>query len=180
MTVELLQTLSVVSYIIAVVFALIAIALFFVLDIKKAIGDITGATARKAIKDIRRQNEFSDDAARPGALNDESGRPTDKITLSGQLRPKTMKIGTPAAGEQSSTVKLSEYQGEVTTVLNAAQTTENVTTVLSEPQGNPSAGYAGETTVLSDMAAPDFRTAYSGSFKIETEIGFVGSTEVIT
>lgn len=57
MSIERLQSMSTIFYIIAVVLLFIAIALFFLLDIRRIIGDLTGITARKAIEDIRRQNE---------------------------------------------------------------------------------------------------------------------------
>ena len=52
MTVETLQMLSTVAYVLAGVFLLAAIAIFFLLDIRSVIGDVTGATARKAIRHI--------------------------------------------------------------------------------------------------------------------------------
>ena len=52
MTVETLQMLSTVAYVLAGIFLLAAIAIFFLLDIRSVIGDVTGATARKAIRDI--------------------------------------------------------------------------------------------------------------------------------
>lgn len=47
MTVETLQMLSTVAYVLAGIFLLAAIAIFFLLDIRSVIGDVTGATARK-------------------------------------------------------------------------------------------------------------------------------------
>ena len=52
MTVETLQMLSTVAYVLAGIFLLAAIAIFFLLDIRSVIGDVTGATARKAIRDM--------------------------------------------------------------------------------------------------------------------------------
>ena len=50
MTVELLQIISLVSFIIAGVLLLLGIALFFLLDVPKLYGDISGRTAKKAIQ----------------------------------------------------------------------------------------------------------------------------------
>ena len=70
MSVELLQTLSLTSYIIAGVLLLMSVALFFLLDIRKVIGDVTGSTARKAINSIREQNEASGNKAyKPSPVN---------------------------------------------------------------------------------------------------------------
>ena len=59
MSVELLQILSVVAYILAVVMLVLSIILFFVLNIRKVIGNLSGSTAKKAINDIRQKNEMS-------------------------------------------------------------------------------------------------------------------------
>lgn len=55
MSVELLQILSVVAYILAVVMLVLSIILFFVLNIRKVIGNLSGSTAKKAINDIRQK-----------------------------------------------------------------------------------------------------------------------------
>lgn len=56
MSVEFLQTLSMIGYLLSGVFLVVTIVLFFVLRVPKLINDLTGATARKAIEDIRKQN----------------------------------------------------------------------------------------------------------------------------
>lgn len=43
------------------IFFVIAVILFFTLNIPKVISDLTGRTARKAIENIRMQNEQSGD-----------------------------------------------------------------------------------------------------------------------
>ena len=88
MSVELLQTLSLISFIVAGVALLVAIALFFLLDIRKVVGNLSGATARKAIRNIRLQNENAAD-------NDYSAA-TDRITRSGRIeRQAAGKVGAP-------------------------------------------------------------------------------------
>ena len=83
MSIERLQSISIISYIIAVVLLLIAIALFFLLDIRRIIGDLTGITARKAIEDIRRQNENTGEKNyKSSPVNVARGRLTDKISPS--------------------------------------------------------------------------------------------------
>lgn len=57
MTVELLKNLSMVSYILSVMFLIVSIILFFKFDVRKIIGDLSGANARKAIENIQKQNE---------------------------------------------------------------------------------------------------------------------------
>ena len=57
MTVELLKNLSLISYILSAIFLIVSVVLFFVFDIRKIIGDLSGANARKAIENIQKQNE---------------------------------------------------------------------------------------------------------------------------
>lgn len=89
MSIERLQSISTISYIAAVILLLIAIALFFLLDIRKIIGDLTGITARKAIENIRRQMKSTGEKNyKSSAVNIARGRLTDKISPSGKLIKK--------------------------------------------------------------------------------------------
>ena len=179
MTVELLQTLSLISYILAGVFLILAIALFFVLDVRKLIGDISGANARRAIENIRQQNESSGDKAyKPSPVNQARGRLTDKISQSGRLEPRVSGMGGSPGTEKFSTTKLMP-QAEETTILSTAA---SETTILSE-----GAMTVGETTVLSQVGIPVdipmdvMPTADSGNegFTIDVEMDFTGSSEII-
>lgn len=157
MSIELLQTLSLVSYIVAAVLFLTAIALFFLLDIKKVFGDVTGRTARRAIESIRQQNEASgDNAGKAGAVDPE--RAAD-----GSRTPKTEKFATAILNPQA--------------IETARPGTGNETTVLS--QNTPGAG---ETTVLdqpSPAAVPTAKKGVLAEFTVDVEMGFVGSSEII-
>ena len=183
MSVEQLQTLSLVSYIIAGVLVLAAIALFFLLDIKKVIGDVTGATARKAINTIREQNEASGDKAyKPSPVNAARGKLTDKISPSGRLQPQTAGIGGSPGTEKFDTTKLMPPIEEATVLDN----TVSDTTVLSEEttvlEQNANSG---ETTVLSENADSQPENAKSSDkehkvdFSTDVEMGFTDSSEII-
>lgn len=83
MSVELLQTLSTVAYIVAGVLLLVAIALFFLLNISKIFGDLSGKNAKKAIENIRKKNEgIYREAERneDGTLNTDNLMDTEKIS----------------------------------------------------------------------------------------------------
>ncbi len=184
MTVELLQTLSLISYIVAGVFALVSVALFFFLDIKKVVGDITGATARKAIKKIREQNEESGDKAyKPSPVNLARGKITDEMTPSGRLRPQTAGIALSPGTEKFDTAELVqlaeetmplEPPGAETTLLN-----ESVGETAVLPQ---SSGY-GETAVLPvysyEPAVSMLDESIRSDFSTDVEIGFTDSSEII-
>lgn len=174
MPIELLQTLSLISYVAAGLLLLISIALFFILDIRKVVGDISGVTARKAIENIRQQNEASGNKAyKPSPINAERGRLTDKITESGRLVPQFKSIGGSPGTEKIETFNL-DSQANETTVLNAIS---GETTLLQ-----PNEMSVSETTVLHTTAQElqiDEATDGQYDFLIEFEMGFTGSSEII-
>lgn len=168
---------------------ILSIVLFFVLRIPKVISDLSGRTARKAIDNIRKQNEASGDKSyQSSAVNIQRGKVTDKISPSGRLVQKSATpFGTGAITEKISTQKLHNQQpAEETTVLSGA----SETTVLDEGYGEtsvlqPEYGETsvlqpeyGETTVLQPEAAEQ-PEAYVQQFTIEYEITYVHTNEVI-
>lgn len=187
MSVEQLQIFSLVSYIIAGVLFFAAVALFFLLDIKKVIGDITGATARKAINTIRLQNEASGDKAyKPSPVNAARGKLTDKITPSGRLQPQTEGFGGSPGTEKFDTSKLMSPVEEITVLNNVSDDTTvcsgiscEETTVLER------ADIIGETTVLSvneDNQSKIVETVdnkHKSDFSTDVEMGFTDSSEII-
>lgn len=141
-----------------------SILLFILLRIPKVIGDLTGRTARKAIENIRSQNESSGDKTyRSSLVNQERGKLTDKISPSGRLiRNPTDLLGGAMATEKIGTQQL---VSDETAVLDSG----NETTVLTGELTNP----ANETTVLSQDDVSN------NIFEIEYEITFVHTNEVI-
>lgn len=142
-----------------------SILLFILLKIPKVIGDLTGRTARKAIENIRNQNESSGDKTyRSSLVNQERGKLTDKISPSGRLiRNPTDLLGGAMATEKIGTQQL---VSDETAVLDSG----NETTVLSgelESTGN-------ETTVLAQADISN------NMFEIEYEITYIHTNEVIT
>ena len=156
--------------VLAGVMLLLSVLLFFLLKIPHVLGDLTGANARRAIENIRNQNESSGDKVyKTSPVNRERGKITDKISPSGSLmRNPSGILGGAMATEKIST---QELPPEETTVLDATNETTvldtaNETTVLNSE--------AGETTVLD--AQPDAAPV----FQIEYEITYIHSEEVIT
>ena len=136
----------------------VAVVLFVVLKIPRVIGDLTGATARKAIRDIREQNEQSGEKVyKASAVNRERGRLTDKISPSGQIIPQHDRH-TGMTGMMSGTEKIG------TEVLMADMANE--TSVLDE-------NMAGETSVLSENVVTE------SVFVIEYEITMINTDEII-
>ena len=142
MTVEMLKTLSTASYIAAGVTFLFAIALFFLLDIPRVIGELTGRTARKSIQEIQKHNAGNSGSARLSSHDSHATKPGK----TGRVGVGTEKFNTAALNTQSNETTLLQENMNETTLL---QENVNETTLLS---GNEAAitGYANtyETTLL--------------------------------
>lgn len=146
--------------ILAGVMLVATVILFFVYKIPTVIGDLTGANARKAIENIRNQNESSGDKLyKTSQVNRERGKLTDKISPSGSLMKDPS--GHFAGAMATEKISTQELPPEETTVLDAA----NETTVL-DTSGT------GETTLLDAVDTP-------ATFQIEFEITFIHTDEVI-
>ncbi len=157
MTIELMQSLSLASFIAAGVVFAVGIALFFLLDVPKLYGDISGRTAKKAIEAIRRKNEETGNKAyRPSTVNAERGKLTDKITPSGRVQSHSSGLQLNVGTEKLDTALLTPQSGE--------------TTVLDGP-----AYQSAETTVLSGEEG----VGRNNAFGVDVEISFSESTEVI-
>jgi len=172
MTVELLQTFSLVSFIVAGVLLLVSVALFFLLDVPKLYGDVSGRTAKKAIEAIRQQNETTGNKAyKPSPVNAERGKLTDRITQSGRLESQTAGLPVSVGTEKFATSMLAPQPNE-TTLLEAPA---NETTVLTS--SFPSAG---ETTLLAqDINITAEPAVNEIEFTVDVEMGFAGSSEII-
>uniref|UniRef100_UPI004057B1C1 hypothetical protein n=1 Tax=Agathobacter sp. TaxID=2021311 RepID=UPI004057B1C1 len=148
MTYEVYRYIFLGGVILSVVMLSISIILFFALNIPNVIGDLTGANARKAIEDIRNQNENSGEKLyKSSEVNRSRGKLTDKISPSGTLmHHMTGKLYGAMRTEKISTQKLNQDSaGNETTVLND----ENGTTVLSRGNETTVLNGRSETTVLS-------------------------------
>lgn len=172
MTVELLQTLSLVAYIVAAILFLVGVALFFLLDVPKLYGDVSGRTAKKAIEAIRQQNENSGNKAyKPSPVNAARGKLTDKITQSGKLESATAGLPVSVGTEKFATATLAPQTNETSLLSEQANETTVLTGMLSQ---------AGETSVLvqdSDVIAAS--VVADGSFTLDVEMSFTGSSEII-
>lgn len=181
MSYEMYRYIFIGALIACAVFFVVAVILFFVFKIPKVISDLTGRTARKAIENIRMNNEQSGDKTyQSSAVNLERGKLTDKISRSGRIVPRdATPFGTGVITEKISTMKL-DTAGE-TDVLTVSEETS----VLSSPAGETDvlAPMAGETEVLAPAAvettAPAPVEQPVQAFTVEYEITFIHTSEVI-
>ena len=162
MTEEIYSYSSLGTGIACAVMVAVTVALFFVLKIPKVISDLTGRTARRAIEDIRRQNEESGDKShRSSYVNLHRGKLTDKISpsrriqnpTSGKMKGNTGKIKgntgrMPGISGQmpirQDAAPRQVFQGEATTILEDM----NATTVLPESNATTVLPESNATTVL--------------------------------
>lgn len=174
LSIELLKTISLALFILSAVMFLVAVSLFFLLNVPKLVGDITGSTARKAIESIRKQNEESGDKAyKPSPVNLARGKTTEKISSSGQLVKNSPNLGVSVGTEQLSKTPdpppAPPRKKEKGNAAAPAVSTpvSNETMILSDvlpPQT------AGETVLLSEIAA---------TFSVDFQLGYMASSEVI-
>lgn len=175
MTYEMYRYLSMGAAIACGIMVVVSLVLFVQLQIPKVIGDLTGRTARKAIEDIRKQNEEGGSKVyRSSSVNLRRGKLTDKITPSGRIEARhTTPFGTGVITEKISTQELPLTEDSYDTTLLG---TENETTVLSQvPEAASVPSLTTETTVLQRWEEENDR-----SFVIEYEITFIHTNEVIS
>lgn len=90
MTYEVYRYISIGAAIACGLMIALSVVLFFVLKIPRVISDLSGRTARRAIEDIRRQNEATGDKShRPSFVNLHRGKVTDKISNSRRIQHPT-------------------------------------------------------------------------------------------
>ncbi len=161
MTYEIYRSVFIGGVVFSTIMFLISVTLFFVFKIPKIIGNLSGSTAKKAIRQIREQNEYT------GALKN-TGR-TEK-TKRKKLHNKTGTSGAETSGYHPSgsgawTEKISTQLLDQKAM---AQSMLEETTLLSPVME--------ETTVLSHDPA-----AEAGSvFVVEQDITFIHTEEYIT
>lgn len=182
MTYEMYRYIFYDGAILAGILFIISVVLFIVLKIPAVIGDLTGATERKAVEDIRKKNEITAEKTfKSSDVNRERGKLTDKISPSGNLiRNPSNGLGGGMKTEKISTQKLfvEENAGETTLLAGANETTvlysKGQETTFLDTSVNAGMNTANETTLLT----PEMDVSFSG-FEIECEITFIHTQEVI-
>ncbi len=177
MTYEIYRYIFLGGAILAGVMFVVSVLVFIFFRIPTVIGDLTGANARKAIENIRNQNESTGHKTHNTSyVNRERGKLTDKITSSGRLikNPSNSLLG--AMSTEKLDVQAGIEPAGETTLLDGASGSSETTVLTSELTGGGETtvldGGAGETSVLQTPS-------YTGEFVIEYEITFIHTDEVI-
>lgn len=144
----------------AIVMFIASILLFIKLRIYKVVGDITGITAKKAIKEIRENNLKSGvKTYKTSRINSERGKVTERIQSLQQIAVSENDMDPKEITE--------ELTSEETTLLQNPGGQE--TTLLQNPEVE---GYSNETTVLSEQQVENY-------FNLEVDIMIVNTYESI-
>ena len=209
MTYDTYRLIFYASIALAVFCLLLAIALFFLLNIPAVIGDLSGSTERKAIANIRNRNESGANGFGAGILEmGNSSSLSGKVRDLSKVRGNTDGMGfiintakfdtntlaseakasyeTTVLSQQSNETTVLSQQGNETTVLGNGGASQE-TTVLS-PFDNPASASGnyystgvGETAVLNQapMQPAASTPEMASQFVIEYEIMFIHTDEVI-
>lgn len=159
MSIDVLQACSIGFWVAAGIFFLTAVALFFLMDIPKLYGEISGRTARKAIEQIRKHNAEALTGDIAGAHTG-SGVRTEKFSTA-TLAPEAAAGATTVLAEAGATTVLAETGA--TTVLAES----GVTTMLTEPEHPQAAENDRQTPEAMD------------DFVLEKELSYAESAEII-
>ena len=196
MTYDIYRYIFLGAALLAGIMLITTVVLFFILKIPNVIGDLTGSTARKAIENIRTQNEESGvKTYKSSAVNKERGKITDKISPSNRLiKNESSGFGGAMATEKISKKDSPHIPAEETSLLNDNNSAAgNETTVLGSNEttvlgGNETTLLSGElafantqmneTVVLSE-AVPTQAAASDNLFTVEYDITYIHSNEVI-
>ncbi len=183
MTIETLQTISFICFLLASVFFLISVAMFFILNITKVVGDLSGITAKKAIENIRSQNDSGTEKQQKHEVINNSAQTS--------VSTKLKKSGAQGFAQTSklNTSTLNKDNNETTVIADAGKTSEETTVLAaaSAPETSVLVESFAETTVLANEQSvitvkPNDITAVPKTyeFKIDYEIWFAASKEIIT
>lgn len=167
MTVETLNLISMASFIASGLVFLVSVALFFLLDIPKVVGELTGRTAKKSIQKIQEHNKNNS-----GKLV-HSSDPNSHVT-------KPSKTGRVGVGTEKFKTSALEAKNSETTVLVSNETTiltnNNETTILVENSASvpaatiPAPATAVESTPAEGVAPADCEVVESLAFYMENEL----------
>ncbi len=197
MTYDQFNIMFIIALVMAGVFLIIAVILFFALKIPAVIGDLSGATARKAIMDIRSGKTTYDRKKKSSKADTEQmakitekmvGSPAGSKPDSGRMNrgmvTAKLEASAPARSDYSAPTEVMIEETVLLTEEAPAPTADFARTPSVEAYGTTvsDAGYSEQTTVLSDEpgafgVAP---TTGAGDFRIRAEIILFVSEEIIT
>lgn len=189
MTYEMFRYLFIIAGSLSAVMLVVSFFLFMKFNIPKVVGEMSGATARKAISSIRNQNELTGDKAyKPSPVNTERGKLTDKISQSGKIKQNilstgvnvgTEKIGTQELDCASETTMISQSMNDNNTI-GETQLTSNETQLIYQTQVTNEIQLINQTQVTNETTVLDQSQVIENyKFEVEFDITFIHTKEEI-
>lgn len=135
-TADILSMVSVISYILAGVFLVLAVIFWFVYKIPKVVGDLSGRTARRSIEKMRQKNAAAS-ASQPVVSHPQAAAPKAQTP-----QPQKKTVG-PVVSEPQETGLMAENRAMETPVGQTALLRDDGTELLMDPEGTaPLTAYA--------------------------------------
>lgn len=176
MSAELYQNISIVAFVLAAIFLIIAVILFFVFDIPAVLGELSGKTAAKQVAEIRAANKNAVAKRRPVSTSTSTtAKATGKLTQN-----KTNQL---AKANQTNKIEETELLVE-----NNSNETELLTseTELLQPETelltNETTLLSPETTLLSPettLLSPETTLLSPETTLLSPEVDFVIIQDVV-
>lgn len=110
MSAELYQNISIVAFVLAAIFFIVAVILFFVLDIPAVLGELSGKTAAKQVAEIRAANKNAVAKRRPVSTSPS----TTQRTTSKLVQNTTNQLGKTGQTRKANTIEETELLAENT------------------------------------------------------------------
>jgi Sec-independent protein translocase protein TatA len=171
---ELLQKVSIISFLIAIVFILVAIILFFALKIPRIIGDLTGRNAKKSIEKMRMNNEKTGNKSyRPSNANLERGKLTNTMPESRQPVVRNVSQNTMNSKSTMSVKNANNFDPQTTSLM-----TENISSVYDQ-QATGLLDESGETELLVGSSNAPQRKPSSIVIEMIDSVMFIDTEEEI-
>ena len=162
-----MQTISIVAFGLSGIFAIVAIVLWFRLNVRGIIDDLSGKKAERQIRELREQNIQNQMEDKKGRVvyDTSSGRITTKLGV-GKKKESTSQLTTPLPKKRTETVNPSTVgEDTATTLLD----NEEGTTVLEQDMGTTVLEVEEGTTVLETEEGTTVLEAEEGTTVLASE-----------
>ena len=169
MTYDIYNYIFIGALVLSIVMLIATVLIFFLLNIKNAIGEISGSNKRKAIENIHNNVSVETKKKTVKKVDYDKQTPSAKLAIETVETAKISPQDRYDSFEAGATTNLQSEPSSETTVLNAPQSSE--TTVLSDIKPEAEQQEPVYEPVLTADEDPDFN--------IEIDITYVHSNEVI-
>jgi len=169
---DVLQTISIIAFILGAVLAIVAVILWFRLNVRGIIDDLSGKKAERQIRELREQNKQEESDSNKGrvAYNPSTGKSTSKLGF-GKKKELTDKLTEPVIVARS---QVQDEQENATALLQE----EEGTVVLEMEEGTMVLEQEIGTSVLEDeegtivLSADEEGTTVLGDIGIQLQNGY--------